>query len=675
MAQFSPLMKGMPVLLHGGDYNPEQWIREKDTIWPMDMEMARRAGINTLSVGIFSWAMLEPQEGEYHFEWLDEVMDMLAENGIKAVLATPSGARPAWLAEKYPEVLRVNENRQRNLFGIRHNHCMTSPVYREKVRQINTLLAQRYKNHPALGMWHVSNEYCGECHCPLCQDQFREWLKNRYGNIDTLNDKWWNTFWSHRFNSFEQIESPSPLGENGHGLSLAWKRFTTDQFCDFYDWEIAPLKEITPDVPCTTNMMGTYTGINYFKLGEHLDVSSWDNYPAWTGDERDVEIGLIAAFKHDLMRGVCGRKPFMMMESSPSAVNWQPLNRLRKNGVLELQSLQAVAHGSDTVQYFQFRKSQGSWEKFHGAVISHDNSPENRVYKEVCGVGQALKELSAVAGAGTENKIAVVYDWENRWMLDMARFGNTEEKGYEQAVQDHHNALMREGFGVDIVDETRDLSKYRLVCGPMTYMLRPGFAEKVKTFVENGGIYVSTYCSGWTDEEDLCFMGGFPGPLKDVFGIWDEETDALDPDKRNHFTWNGKRYETRDWAALVHLQGAKALATYEDFFYAGYPALTEHAFGRGKCYYIAARPGLDFLQDFYRIVAAEAGVSPILSPLPNGVLATERIGDQGRFLFLMNTAPCPVVLSLPESENVRTGEHVSGQTTLDGYQVLVLIQK
>lgn len=672
MAQFPSIMKGMPVLLHGGDYNPEQWIREKDMIWPIDMKMGVKAGINTLSVGIFSWAMLEPREGEYHFEWLDEVMDMLAANGMKAVLATPSGARPAWMAEKYEEVRRVNGNRERELFRDRHNHCLTSPVYREKVRQINTKLAERYKDHPALGLWHISNEYGGECHCPLCQAKFRQWLKNRYGDIDTLNDSWWNTFWSHRYSSFEQIESPSPRGENGHGLTLAWKRFTTDQFCDFYDWEIEPLKRITPDIPCTTNLMHTYTGINYFKLGEHLDVSSWDNYPMWTGDERDVAVCMDASFRHDLMRGVCGRKPYMMMESSPSAVNWQQVNRLRKPGLLELQGLQAIAHGSDTVQYFQFRKGRGSSEKFHGAVISHDNSEENRVYKEVCKVGQALKELKAVVGAGTENRIAVVYDWENRWMLDLAQFGNNLDKGYEEIVRRHHNAFLQAGYGVDVVDESREIADYKVVCGPMTYMLRPGFAEKVKAFVAAGGTYIATHCSGWVNEEDLCYMNGFPGPLKEVFGVWDEETDALDETQQNHFTWNGKRYEVKKWAALVHPQGAKVLAEYEENFYKGYPALTVNEYGKGKCYYMAGCAGEDFLREFYKYVTAEAGLAPIVENLTEGLVCTERVGVNGRFVFVMNSSPAERTVELPACENVRTGEKIEGLVRLKGYECLAV---
>ena len=686
MAQFPPIMKDKPVFLHGGDYNPDQWINEKDTIWPMDMKMAKKAGINTLSLGIFSWAMLEPEEGHYNFGWLDEVMDMLAENGIKAVLATPSGARPAWMAEKYPEVLRVTEDRQRRLFGFRHNHCLTSPIYREKVREINTRLAERYKNHPALGAWHISNEYGGECHCPLCQQKFHEWLRKRYDNdINKLNDDWWNSFWVHRYSSFEQIDSPSSIGEfTSHALNVAWKRFTTQQFCDFYDWEVEPLKRITPDIPCTTNMMGTYKGINYFELGRHLDIASWDNDPMWTNDMRDADVAARSAFCHDLMRGTGGNKPFMMMESSPSAVNWQMINRLRQPGILMLQGLQAIAHGSDTVQYFQFRKSRGSFEKFHGAVISHDNSEDNRIYREVCEVGKALEELSPIVGAAPENKIAVIFDWENMWALEESRFGfnagrpglppstESKAKGYEQTVIDHYTAFMRAGYETDVIDETCDLTPYRVVCGPMTYMLRPGFADRVREFVKNGGTYVATYCSGWVNEEDLCFMNGFPGPLREVFGIWDEETDTLDQTQHNRFTWKGKPEAIKDFCAVVHPETAEVLAAYEERFYKGAPALTKNTFGKGRCYYIAGRTGEAFLTDLYAEITAEAGLKPLLEETPHGVLLTERIGDKGRFLFVMNTVPEERTVTLPACTDVRTGKPLEGAYTLAPYGVCVV---
>ena len=673
MAQYPPIMKGMPVFFHGGDYNPDQWLHQKE-IWKRDMALAKGAGINTLSVGIFAWAALEPRENEYHFEWLDEVMDLLAENGIKAVLSTPSGARPRWMAEKYPEVLRVNAERRRELFSGRHNHCLSSPVYREKVRTINTMLAERYRDHPALGLWHISNEYGGECHCPLCQEKFRQWLKERDGTIERMNLAWWNQFWSHPYDSFDQVESPSPVGERGvHGLNLAWRRFTSRQFCDFYRWETEPLRRITPNVLCTTNLMHTYEGINYFELGKLLDVSSWDNYPMWTRDGRDALIAADAAFCHDLIRGVAGGKPFLMMESSPSAVNWQPVNRLRAPGMLMLQSMQAVAHGSDSVQYFQFRSGRGGAEKYHGAVVTHSDSDQTRVYREVAQVGARLQKMAPILGSAPENKIAVIFDWENRWDLRDAQFGlNGGDKGYEETVIAHHTAILQNGFGADVIDETCALDPYRLVIGPMTYMLRPGFAERVKRFVEKGGVYVSTYCSGWVDEEDLCFMGGFPGPLREALGVWDEETDAVDETQHNHFTWQGKRYETRDFCALVHPEGAKVLAAYEEDFYAGYPALTENAYGQGCCYYIAARTRDDFLKDFYAHVTRRTGLTPLIENVPEGVLCAQRTGEQGGFLFVINALPRENAVILPACVRVEDDQALQGEYKLSPYEVLIV---
>ena len=389
-------------VIHGGDYNPDQWIGTKE-IWDEDMRLMDLAHVNSATVGIFAWSLLEPEEGKYNFGWLDEVMDKLAAHGKKAILATPSGARPPWLAEKYPEVLRVEETGLRNEYGVRHNHCLTSPVYREKVRGVNALLAQRYKNHPALFMWHISNEFSGECHCELCQKAFRDWLKQEYDNdIEKLNYKWWNGFWSHRFNSFDQISSPKFRGENHvPALKLAWRRFVTDQTISFYENEIAPLREITPGVPVTTNLMRLYNPIDYQKLAGHLDLVSWDNYPEWTAPDL-LSTAANTAFVHDVFRSMKGGKPFYMMESTPSVINWRPVNKIPRPGIHELAAIQAVAHGADSVQYFQWRKSRGGHEKFHGAVVDHYGKEDTRVFKETAAVGAMLANLYAAVGGRTE---------------------------------------------------------------------------------------------------------------------------------------------------------------------------------------------------------------------------------------------------------------------------------
>ncbi|MGN1249220.1 MAG: beta-galactosidase [Candidatus Spyradocola sp.] len=657
MKKYPPLVPKIPHMIHGGDYNPDQWLAQKDVIWEEDMRMAKLAGINSLSVGIFAWEALEPEEGVYDFTWLDEIMDKMAANGITAILATPSAARPAWMSQKYPEVLRVNERREKQLHGGRHNHCLSSKIYRDKVQQINALLAERYKDHPALGAWHISNELSGECHCPACQENFRLWLKEKYGTLDALNAAWWTSFWSHTYTDWSQIESPSPIGEQSvHGLRLDWKRFTTEQFVKWYDIETEPLKRIAPDIPCTTNLMGTYEGINYYRLAEHMDFACWDSYPQWENTMNDVSIAQFFSFEHDLTRGLKDGQPFLLMESCPSATNWRPYPRLHRPGVHMLQSMQAVAHGSDSVQYFQFRKSRGSSEKLHGAAVDHCGHEHTRVFGEIAQVGQQLASMDAIVGTTAPARVALVYDWENRWALEDAQGFNNVDKKYLDTVMDHYAALWSLGVDVDIVDQTRYFSDHDVLVLPFSYMLRGDFAKRVEEFVKNGGTLVTTFGTGWVDEHDLCFLGGFPGPLSDTLGIWDEEIDVLMPGMTNSAQLSGKTYQLTDYAELIHAKTARVLATYDSDFYAGMPALTVNEFGKGKAYYVAARFGADFLKDFYAGLCKEMSIPA--HELPEGVTVATRTDGAANYAFVMNFTPYDRTVTLP-GRDFATREAVS----------------
>jgi len=678
--RYRPINPRCPHFLHGGDYNPDQWPEE---VWEEDMRLMKLAHCNAMSVGIFAWARLEPAEGQFDFSWLDKIMDMLAANDAYAVVATPSGARPAWLSFKYPEVLRVRPDRGRNLHGRRHNHCLTSPVYREKVGIINTKLAERYKDHRALLVWHVSNEYSGECHCELCRDAFREWLKRKYGDLDALNQAWWTAFWSHTYTEWSQVEPPSPIGETSvHGHNLDWKRFVTDQTVGFLKSEIAPLRAITPDVPITTNFMGTYPGLNYWKMAPELDVISWDNYPLWHSPHGNVQLATRVAFVHDINRSLKGGKPFMLMESTPSVTNWMPVAKLKRPGMHMLSSLQAVAHGSDTVQYFQWRKSRGSKEKFHGAVVDHVGHENTRVFRDVAELGKALEKLDPVVGTTLRPDVAIIYDWENNWAINDAEGPRRDKRDCLPTCQRHYRQFWSRGIPVDVIDMEQDLSGYKLVVAPMLYMVRPGVAERLESLVQAGGTFVTTYWTGIVDENDLCFLGGFPGPLRKLLGIWDEEIDALYDSEKNHVLpvagnalgLSGE-YEARELCALVHVESAEVLATYKCDFYTGRPALTVSRVGNGRAYYIASRNEDRFLSDLYGALARELQLERALeADLPEGVTAQLRTDGERRFVFLMNFNDAWAVVELGgvAFTDLLTGERISGKAELDAYGVMVL---
>ncbi|WP_270165847.1 beta-galactosidase [Paenibacillus sp. SYP-B4298] len=685
--RWNPVHPNVTGMLHGGDYNPDQWL-DYPHIIDEDFRLMKLASANTFSVNIFGWSAIEPEEGVYRFEWLDSIMDRVAEQGGHIILATPSGARPAWMSEKYPEVLRVEANRVRNLHGVRHNHCFTSPIYRQKTQEMNRKLAERYKEHPALIMWHISNEYGGWCHCDLCQEAFRGWLKNKYDHdLDKLNHAWWTGFWSHRYSSWSQIESPAPHGENQvHGMNLDWQRFVTDQTIDFYQNEIVPLRELTPHIPVTTNFMGNYphmrpfTGLNYEKFAKHVDVVTWDCYPPWHNDwQSTASLAKDVGFVNDLYRSLKDGQPFLIMECTPSLVNWHEVNKAKRAGMHKLSSIQSIAHGSDSILYFQWRKGRGASEKFHGAVVDHVGHEHTRVFRDVAEVGQVLNQLAPVVGSSMDAKVAIVYDWETDWAIADAQGFGKETKQYAATCQEHYRVFWERGIPVDVITPDKPLDGYKLVIAPMLYMVREGYAAKVESFVHSGGYFVATYATGMVNETDLVNLEGSPGPLKKVLGIWAEEIDTLYPaESRELVMTGGARYEAKDYVELIHLETAEALASFTSDFYKDKPALTVNRLGEGKAFYIASRNETSFQDDLYERLLDELQIgAPFPVQAGKGVSVQVRTDGKTDYVFVMNFTEEQQTVGWPGRSglaNLLTGEHVGEQLELEPYGAVVLSQ-
>jgi len=666
-------------LLHGGDYNPDQWLDRPD-ILEKDIQYMKDAHINTVTLGVFSWSTHEPTEGNINFDWLADIMDRLYANGIYTVLATPTGARPAWLDEKYPSAMRCDEYGNRNHHGVRHNHCMTSAEFRKKVAIMDTALAKRFANHPGLLMWHINNELGGYCYCDSCKKRFRQWLSDRYdGDINKLNKAWWTTFWSHTFNSFDQIDPPYANGETCvNGLNLDWKRFSTWSATDFMKFEIDTLRAAGATEPTTTNYMEMFYDYDYHYMSKFIDVISWDNYPELHNDwQSDADTMLERSFNHALFRSMKPDQPFMMMESAPGLVNWRPYNKYRRPGVHELISLQAIACGSDTVQYFQIRKGRGASEQFHGAVIDHIGTNDTRVFKEVKQTGADLEKISEISGSVANNKVAIIFDWDNRWAIDDARALAQETKNFDKTCMETYNQFMSLGVEPDIISSDDDFERYSVIIAPMLYLLHDGVGQKIASFVDNGGQFLTTYFTGYVDKTLLTWLGGFPGDgLSEVFGLRSEEIDTLYPDDEvfikisDKAGVNSRQIPVKDYQELLRDVTADVIARYDNDYMAGTPAITRNAYGKGHAYYLACRISPNDIEFIYREMLENVGI--VYTKLPQGIEKHSRFSEDARYDFYLNCTDHEINLNNVSGKELITNTKLAGTLTLGKYQVAVV---
>ncbi|UYQ66109.1 beta-galactosidase [Streptomyces peucetius] len=641
----------------GGDYNPEQWPEET---WHEDVRLMKQAGVNSVTLGVFSWARIEPRPGAREFGWLDRLTDLMHGNGIGVVLATPTASPPPWMGSRHPETLPRGEDGSVIWYGSRQHFCPSSPVYREYAAAITEDLAARYGDHPALRMWHINNEYCTFCYCEETARHFRRWLRAKYPSLDALNDAWGTAFWSQRYGDWEEIIPPRRAQYlRNPACTLDFRRFTSDALLECYVAERDIVSARTPRLPVTTNFMAFWTGQDAWRWAEEEDVVSVDSYP----DPRDPLGGQYGAMIQDMTRSQA-RGPWMLMEQAAGPVNFRGVNHPKPRGLNRLWSMQAVARGADAVCYFQWRQSRQGAEKFHSAMVTHAGE-QGRTYQEIKQIGADLSGIGEhVAGAGVSADVAILHDWNSWWAGDQeGRL--SRELDHPAVVRAWHRALWEAGLATDFAHPEHDLGAYRLVVVPHLYLLTDTAVDNLVGYVRGGGTLVSGFLTGAADGDNRIRPGGMDERLRELFGIatvhewWPLEAgETVDCDGPEPF-------EGTVWSEELQASTADTVAVYSSGELAGLPAVLR----RGSAWYVSTLPGPAPLRDLLARVADDAGVRPVLADRPAGLEAVRR----GDLLFLLNHAPGPVTVTVPgHHRDLLTGEMTDGPVRLGRHGVAVL---
>ena len=648
-------------ILYGADYNPEQWDPD---IWKEDARWMQEAGVNRVSLGIFSWAKMEPEPGRYDFSWLKEIIDLLFAHGVSVNLATPTASPPPWLARLHPESLPVTAANVRLWHGSRRHICPHSSAYREYARRLVTRLAQEFGNHPGLALWHIDNEYTNgvaECFCDQSQAAFRRWLEDIYHSIDALNDAWGTTFWSQHYLSWDEIRAPAPTPVQANpAQKLDWQRFCSDSWLECFQEQIDVLREITPHIPVTTNFMRFHPSLDHWKWAGREDLVSLDDYP----DQTDPVWMEKSAMIFDLVRSLKPGRPWLLMEQATTHVNWRMRNPTKKPGIMRAGSFQALARGANGVMFFQWRASKAGAEKFHSAMVPHSGT-DTRVWRDVKSLGAELKRLDSLLPSRLYSEVAILFDWENWWALEAGDKPANDFLLLPRVTQ-IYSELYRRNISVDFAHPESDLSAYRLVIAPHLYLVSDRAAGNIEQYVAGGGALWMNFFSGIVDNNEHVRLGGYPAPFRKLLGMWVEEFSAYGVTDVFHVeTEEGKQFVCDFWSDLIHLEGAESLAQYSDNYIAGYPAITRHSFANGTSYYLGTSlepAGLSWLVER---ICRETGVQKYTG-IPAGVEITRRRDGSRTWLFLLNHSAEMVRVPLARLTSQKMAYDWIAETELEG---------
>ena len=646
----------VPGIAFGGDYNPEQWPR---TVWPEDIALMGEAGVGLVTVGVFSWSHLEPRNGEFDIGWLHEVVDALHEAEIAVDLATATASPPPWLTRQYPEVMPVDERMITRWPGGRQGYCPSSPAYREHALRLVDTLASEFADHPAVVLWHANNEYgchTTRCYCDASAAAFRQWLQRRYESLSALNAAWGTSVWSQRDDDWHEILPPriTPEGTSPNpSMSLDFARFSSDALLDLFIEEKAAIRRHDTVTPVTTNFMSMQhiTGLDYWRWSEHVDIVSTDHYTIGDDENRHIDL----AFQADRTRGFAGGKPWLLMEHSPGAVNWQPRNRTKEPNELLRDSLTHVARGADGALFFQWRAAVVGSERFHAGLLPHAGTDSAR-WREVVDLGHALAALEEVAGSRVVSRVALMWDFASAWALEQPTLPSIDLR-YEELAYEWYSTLWRLGVTVDIVGPSTNFDDYSVVLVPMAYLMDREQVGRLERAVEAGTHILVSYFSGIADRNDHIVTGGYPGMLRDLLGVRVEEFAPLLEHEVAELS-NGWRADR--WSEVSAATDADVVAAFTGGTADGSVAVSRRSLGAGAAWYVATH--LDDWAELLTSVLAAAGVP---TREAEGLELVERRSSTGRWTFAMNHSDEPRAFQL-SGRDLLSGEELGEFQVLPG---------
>lgn len=660
-------------ILYGGDYNPEQWSED---VWLEDVQLMQTAHVNCVSLAIFSWAKLEPRPGVYDFDWLDRIIALLYQHGIRVLLATATASPPPWLSSAHPESLPVDRSGLRFKQGSRQHYCPNSAAYSTASSALVSRIAERYSSHPAVLMWHVNNEFAChtfECYCDVCRSQFRIWLQQRYSTIDSLNDSWGTSFWSQQYGQWDEIELPNRTSTFVNpGQMLDYRRFMNASILKLFRAEVEAIRQAGAKQPVFTNTVFGLKWLDQFEWARHTDYMAVDIYP--DPSLRDRAWNSIA-FSYDVIRSAKEGNPFLLLEQATTQVNWRPVNQLKAPGMMRALSFQALARGSDSVMFFQWRASRAGAEKFHSALVPHGGTQGSRIFDEVTRLGAELAKLEHIVGSRVRAEVGLLFSYENVWALEIeskpAQFDAME------AILPWHEALDQQNITVDIVHPDSDYSRYRVVLVPLLYQITRDQAERLSNYIRQGGTAIVSYFSGVADQQDHIWLGGYPALLQDTLGIRVEEWQPLLPGESASFEdIAGEQAAGNHWVDLFHPLAANVIASYKGGMMDGQAVIARNSFGNGQAYYVGTRPDSIYLRAFLGRICAENGIAPLIAS-PVGVECLLRENEAARYLFVINhtEAAAQIDLKAHAGLDLLTGIDVAGRIELAPRAVSVIEMK